>query len=297
MVVFVFSSTYPTRAAIHFLEFFSVNSREIESICVLSDRHSIEEFPDNVRKKLVIKNSFAECLELSDFCLIIKDAHCSNCKIEQLLSLVKKYKLQYCCIEAEREPELNVSKLSQLERIPTILVLNYGEYTQQYCTELALYYAFHKRGICISQRFSPISAQFIEKIQDMISVSLNSEGMEPKLSIVSCPNQIFKNYESDNEIREIIYRLNPQYVILTTNNGAEITEEIRKHIYYLYNVNIDCIVRSVFTPLLISNGTIPMITNFSLDSTSLSTEDFDFADKLFEKIEQKLVVPDGIHLI
>lgn len=40
-----------------------------------------------------------------------------------------------------------------------------------------------------------------------------------------------------------------------------------------------------------------MVTNCPLDSTILFAEDPYLADKLFEKIEQKLVVPKGIHLI
>lgn len=297
MVVFVFSNTYLTRATIHFLEFFSLNSEVIESICILSDKHTIEEFPNNMRKKLIIKNSFEECLEFSDFCLIVKDAHYSSCKIELLISLAKKNKLQYYCIELESDSKLSVNKLSHLEHIPTILVLNYGEYSQQYCTELALSYAFHKREIRVSQQFSPVVAQFIKRIQDIIPFRSNDEGIDIKLSVISCQNQILDNYESDNEIREIIHQINPQYVILTTNNGAEITAEIKKHVYYLYNVSIDCVVRSTFTPLLIANRTIPMVTNCPLDSTILFAEDPYLADKLFEKIEQKLVVPKGIHLI
>lgn len=297
MVVFVFSNTYLTRATIHFLEFFSLNSEVIESICILSDKHTIEEFPNNIRKKLIIKSNFEECLEFSDFCLIVKDAHYSSCKIELLISLAKKSKLQYYCIELDSDSKLSANKLSHLEHIPTILVLNYGEYTQQYCTELALSYAFYKRKLRVSQQFSPVVAQFIKRIQDILPFKSNSEEIEIKLSIISCQNQILDNYESDNEIREIIHKINPQYVILATNNGAEITEETKKHIYYLYNVSIDCVVRSTFTPLLISNKTIPMVTNCPLDTSVLFAEDPDFADKLFEKIEQKLVIPNGIHLI
>ena len=72
---------------------------------------------------------------------------------------------------------------------------------------------------------------------------------------------------------------------------------MKKHIWYLYGVNIDCIVRSVFTPLLIATKTIPLVTNCSSDSNVLFAEDPYIAEKLFKKLEQKLIIPKGIHIV
>lgn len=296
MIVFIFSNTYLTRAAIYFFELLFLKRNVFKGICILSDNHAIDEFSENLKNKLIIKSTFEECLELSDFCLFIKDQNYSTLKVDLLLSIAQKKELPCYFIQMADDTEPSISELLRLKCNPTILVLNYGEYTQQYCTEIALAHAFYKRKIGVFQRFSPFTDQFIKKMQNIIPFATNVEFGE-KISIISYPNPLFDNYENDNKIREIIHCANPQYVILTTNNGVEITTEMKKHIYYLYGVNIDCIVQSVFTPLLIANKTIPLLTNCSSDSNALFAEDPYIAEKLFEKIEQKLIIPNGIHVI
>ena len=136
----------------------------------------------------------------------------------------------------------------------------------------------------------------LKKAQDIIPLYTNSSTRKV-LSAVACQNTIFENYETDNIIREIIHLIKPKYTILTTNSGTDISDEMIKHIYYLYNVNIDCVVISAFTPLLILNKTIPMFSNYSPSSNMLFAEDPYLSDKLFERIEQKLVIPQGISVI
>ena len=140
MVVFVFSNSYLTRAAIHFLNFLSQEC----CICTTMDKHTINEFPDNLKNKLILKSSFEECIDLCDFCLIIKDITDSSLKIDYLISLIKTHGLPYYCIELSNNTETDLSKLMYLKTLPNILILNYGEYTQQYCTEIALFNAFKK---------------------------------------------------------------------------------------------------------------------------------------------------------
>ena len=164
------------------------------------DKHTINEFPDNLKNKLILKSNFEECIDLCDFCFIIKDITDSSLKIDYLISLIKTHGLPYYCIELSNNTETDLSKLMYLKTVPNILILNYGEYTQQYCTEIALFNAFKNREIDIFQKFSPFTDYFLKKTQEIIPIYTNGSYGKKKRARVIIGEEIYLSKLYNNNL-------------------------------------------------------------------------------------------------
>ncbi|MCD8056558.1 MAG: hypothetical protein LUE25_07640 [Clostridiales bacterium] len=296
MNVFLYVNNYTAAAVIRSMDALCDNNSPKLRVYVPRDICGDGDFDFARNIEVIPATSLEACAEICDY--LITDGECPPENIEKLEELFARKRVFRLCREDEKESV-------QLDApAPTILILRYGLYAQQCCTEAALCGAFRKSGINIEMCGSPLYRSIEGSAAEILGMSA---GISPptgikRLRVAASSIGLFEGPESDDEIRRTIRASKPRFVILTVNYSSDFSERLRENIFYKYDVKIDIPVKSAYTPLKLSDTRIiPMRNAPPTDETPsdeadcLFAEDAELGEKLTKLICKKLFLPVGTY--
>lgn len=302
--IFVFSNSYITRAAIYFIENLS-ESNEFDNIYVLNENHKLGDFDNIGDNRIVFAKNINECFGNCQICVILDDGNISVDKVEYLKLEASNRNIRVCYVDISKDITENNCK-EYVKKVPTILIINFGMYTQQYCTELALYKIFSLNKVKATYSFSGFTNLLFHRLDFLKNKQITYYDNNEKsidLSIVAIEKECLRNLNDDNELRIIIDKLKPEFVILSTNSSAKFTVDFFQQANYIFNRKIDCVVKSNYIPLEISDTKLlPMLNNEGINIKNESVkeffaEDLELGEKLYNMLYEKIGLPIGVHIV
>ncbi|MCD8002435.1 MAG: hypothetical protein LUG88_00690 [Clostridia bacterium] len=288
MNVFLYGNNYTAAAVIRSMDaLYSDNSPKLR-VYVPHDICGDGDFDFARNIEVIPATSLEVCAGICDY--LITDGECPP---------ENAGKRVFClCREDEKESV-------QLDApAPTILILRYGLYAQQCCTEAALCGAFRKSGINIEMCGSPLYRSIEGAAAEILGMGVGNSptSYSKRLRVAASSIGLFEGPESDDEIRRTIRASKPRFVILTVNYSSDFSERLRENIFYKYDVKIDIPVKSAYTPVKLSDTRIiPMRNAPPADETPsdeadcLFAEDAELGEKLTKLICKKLFLPAGTY--
>ncbi|MCD7788149.1 MAG: hypothetical protein LUH59_04385 [Firmicutes bacterium] len=298
MNVFLYGSNYTAAAVIRSMDaLYSDNSPKLR-VYVPHDICGDGDFDFARNIEVIPATSLEGYAEICDY--LITDGECSPENIGKIEVLFAGKRVFRLCREEEK------SSVQLDAPAPTILILCYGLYAQQCCTEAALCGAFRKSGINIEMCGSPLYRSIEGSAAEILGMGVgNSPTSYSKSLRVAASNiGLFEGPESDDEIRRTIRASKPRFVILTVNYSSDFSERLRENIFYKYDVKIDIPVKSAYTPVKLSDTRIiPMRNAPPADETPsdevdcLFAEDGALGERLVKLICKKLFLPVGTYKV
>ncbi|MCD8311986.1 MAG: hypothetical protein LUD43_05765 [Firmicutes bacterium] len=301
MNVFLYASNYTAAAVIRSMD--ALYDDNSPKLCVYVPRDICGDGDFNFARNIEVipATSLEGCAGICDY--LIMDSECPPENIEKHEVLFAGKRVFRLCREDEKESV-------QLDApAPTILILRYGLYAQQCCTEAALCGAFRKSGINFEMCGSPLYRSIEGSAAEILGMGVgNSPSCGGKrLRVAASSIGLFESPESDDEIRRTIRASKPRFVILTVNYSSDFSERLSENIFYKYDVKIDIPVKSAYTPVKLSDTRIIPMRNAppsdempsdetpSNEADCLFAEDSALGERLVKLICKKLFLPVGTH--
>ena len=248
--IFIFANAYAAETAMYMLDY--VLDINYSNIILLKENHSSIEFENRMfEKHIVTYDDIDECLENSDYILVIKDVFIPQSSIDKIVKKSKIGNKKYIVVDNpwEYTDSLNKDLCDICEKkmdeydfgnVPNILLIGCGMASQLYCTEVLINNILTSERILFSQIYSDETRVFLE---DLSQYGINQAFISPNI-IINIGDDLnnIKNY------LEIINKIQPDFIILQVPEGFMEFDLIVNFFKYGLMRPVDIIIKSRFIP-------------------------------------------------
>lgn len=300
--IFIFTNSYTTRTMIFDLNYlFNCKTHEI---LLLKENFMNENYSlNNIKVKLF--NNMDNCIEYSDFIIIIKNGNVPKKSINYILS--KSKELNKKCIEIQNPWQINSLYSNQdydkykeydFNNCPVILDIALGYGAQQFCVELLLNKIFIDKKINFKQFYSLETKNILLQLNkynilnNELSKQLNTSINQYNVIIYSI--NIGDSIYNIKKYIEILRCLKPDFTILQTDIKFEEYETAKKFIKYGCFSQLDILIKSHYNLLYKKHALHCNNHIIKEDYFIKDIESNDLEKKLALEILSKIAFPEGI---
>lgn len=266
MKIFILSSSILENTI--FSNLYYLINRDITKIIMLRENHTSDEYTDHMKNKVILCNTISEATEICDIAIIILPNDTLYDKYKKIYEYVKTKVLKTYYLNFENFSNYNnqFPIISNINDIPTILILAIGNFHQVLNLEISLNELFSEKNVDFYQSFSPATTRVLEELKKQkllnhkVERSLCAPNYDIKIVTWCCTN--FQDAFNDLSLLEAVHNTSPSYFFLVSERNILENEELQNALMNRLNCSFNSILYSdyvsivwdeVATPIRISN--------------------------------------------
>lgn len=246
--IFVFGSAFEVINFMFDVEFLLDHYLPIDCVYLMEENHYWDK--SIFKYSVCITNNVDECIENSDLIVVIDGSSLLDTTkgyIYQKSAFLNKSILRLECgykVKSDYCYLINPSDMIGISQNPVVLHVSLGNTTQFQHIEYLLYKIFNNYNVRFHQVFTDVSEMFLKQFELFTNASTNKS--DESVSIVTC---VFENTAHFSKNIYKFKELNPDAVLITTNNTYVNVEQLKQIIYYSLGVSVDFVIMSHFKKL------------------------------------------------
>lgn len=298
--VFIFSSPYIIRTMLYDMAY--VLNQPIHTVYILSEIVNQSETFDLLNiPNITVVDSLEDGLALCDSVIIVREETLCSQSIDFILNYVVANGKR--CIDLPNPLDSTVvldkndGELGHNKDLPTILVIENGDYTQTYYTEMLLLHELLRHELKIQIRPSVFTATIYSALHKSMCLNpaLHSVAQEEAdILVYTVKKNPFLHSDIAN-LSQTIDLLNPDFIVMTTNDEFVQSDELYRWFEIIYGHRLNILVKSQYIVGKHSDTIrFPMYKSTHTEAPYNCINQHNF---LVQKLFAAVSVPDGVSVI
>jgi len=297
--LFIFSNSYTARVLLRCLEHMKPSDLEI----IIPSELGVS---NGIGLTIHAYATLQQCVEACTRILIVCNETIPKNKIDLISTLANFY--NKCCIIVPgfRDKQKDFPIINELKRNisekPLILIISYGTKTQISCWEIMVYRLLFDNDI---KFFAFPSSELKDVLQWLTLCDIaNNLCFDRFVSESACEVEVrCLEYDpiENNEINDILFRINPDVMIVSICNNYDNYDEIRNIFKFRYKQIIDIFVKSELIEIVNDIGEKRLIFDFTSfcneTNSGMKLSDRKLFNRLSKIIFPKIALPNDVSII